>query len=128
MPPPGTIIWTWGWWHPRPQYPERRQYRCSGLLPLSPASWCYPADPSQTGAGRWGGLCHGSSRETTEDSDLDAVAGVCRDHDLDSVAEPMGCAIETSCNAMPTRRPLRQYPGWRDRQARTRATFTGPWK
>ena len=45
-----------------------------------------------------------------------------------STAEPMGCAIETSCNAVPTRRPLRQYPGWRDRHAWTRATFTGPWK
>src|SRR5215467_1355411 len=50
-------------------------YRRSGLLPLSPASWCYPADPSQTGAGRWGGLCHRSSREATENSHLDAVAG-----------------------------------------------------
>src|SRR5208282_1533544 len=82
MPPPGTIMWTWGWWHPRPQYPEHRQYGCSGLLPLSPASWCHPADSSQTEARRWGGLRHGSSREATEDSHLDAVAGVCRNHDL----------------------------------------------
>src|SRR6202030_1879239 len=33
-----------------------------------------------------------------------------------SMGGPMGCAIETSCNAGPARRPLRQYPGWRDRQ------------
>src|SRR5215469_6366902 len=69
-----------------PPVTERRQYRCSGLLPLSPASWCYPAGPSQTGAGRWDGLCRGSSREATEDSYLDAVAGVCRDHDLATTA------------------------------------------
>ena len=30
----------------------------SGLLPLSPASWCNPADSSQTESRRWGGLCH----------------------------------------------------------------------
>src|SRR4029077_490333 len=35
---------------------------------------------------RWGGLCHGSSREATEDSHLDAVAGVCRDRDLATAA------------------------------------------
>ena len=22
-PPPGTMIWACGWWHPRPEYPER---------------------------------------------------------------------------------------------------------
>src|SRR5215472_4273774 len=22
MPPPGTMIWACGWWHPRPQYPS----------------------------------------------------------------------------------------------------------
>src|ERR1700745_1586191 len=82
MPPPGTTQCRWGGWHPRPQYPERQYYRCSGLLPLSPASRCYPADSSQTGARRWGGLCHGSSRGATEDSHLDAVTGKCRDHDL----------------------------------------------
>src|SRR6476646_6191743 len=53
-------------WHPRPQYPVRGS--CSGLLPLSSASRCYPADPSQTEARRWGGLCHGPRREATEDS------------------------------------------------------------
>jgi hypothetical protein len=37
---------------------------------------CYLADPSQTEAGRWGGLCHGPSREAIEDSRLDAVARV----------------------------------------------------
>jgi hypothetical protein len=46
----------------------------------------------------------------------------------ETMGGPMGCAIETSCNAGPVRRPLRQYPGWRDRQARTRATFTAPRK
>src|SRR5215472_17316722 len=83
-PPPGTMMWACGWWHPLPQYPERRrgQYGCSGLLPLPPASWCYPPDPSQTAAGRRGGLCHGPSREATEDSRLDAVAGVRWDQDL----------------------------------------------
>jgi hypothetical protein len=25
IPPPGTIIWTCGWWHPPSQYPERRR-------------------------------------------------------------------------------------------------------
>jgi Transposase, Mutator family len=45
-----------------------------------------------------------------------------------STAEPMGWAIETSCNAGPTRRPWRQYPGWHDRHAWTRATFTAPRK
>src|SRR5215470_3603586 len=43
-------------------------------------------------------------------------------------AEPRGCAVETSCNAGSTSRPLRQYPGWRDRHACTRATCTVPWK
>src|SRR6516225_10150358 len=79
-PPPGTMIWACGWWHPRPQYPERGS--CSGPLPLSSASWCYLADPSQTEARRWGGLCHGPSREATEDSRLDAVGGVRRGQDL----------------------------------------------
>src|SRR5208337_3517037 len=51
-------------------------------LPLSPASWRHPADPSQTEARRWGGLCHGPRREATEDASLDAVAGMRRDHDL----------------------------------------------
>src|SRR5215813_823807 len=41
---------------------------------------------------------------------------------------PMGCAVKTSCNAGSTSPPLRQYPGWRDRHARTRATCTGPRK
>src|SRR5262249_5840134 len=71
-------------WHPPPQYPERR-YGCSGLLPLPPASWCDPPDPSQTEAGRWGGLCHGPSREATEDSRLDAVV-VRWDQDLATTA------------------------------------------
>ena len=43
-------------------------------------------------------------------------------------ANSTGCAVETSCNAVPTPRALRQYPGWRDRHAWTRATFTGPRK
>jgi type IV secretory pathway VirD2 relaxase len=52
------------------------------------------------------------------------------EHAVSSVlsAEPMGCAVETSCNAGAARRSLRQYPGWRDRHACTRATFTGPRK
>src|SRR5215469_12038284 len=79
-----AVLHSWGsamTKHPPPQYPERR-YGCSGLLPLPPASWCYPPDPSQTEAGRWGSLCHGPSREATEDSRLDAVAGVRRGQDL----------------------------------------------
>src|SRR5215471_3160548 len=43
-------------------------------------------------------------------------------------AEPMSCAVETSCNAGSISSPLRQYPGWRDRHACTRATCTGPRK
>ena len=55
-----VVLHTWGQnllQHPRPQYPECRYSGCPRFLPLPPASWCYPADPSQTEARRWSGLC-----------------------------------------------------------------------
>jgi hypothetical protein len=82
-----AVLHTWGQnllWYPRPQYPERGS--CSGPLPPSSASRCYLADPSQTEARRWGGLCHGPSREATEDSRLDAVGGVGRGQDMATTA------------------------------------------
>jgi hypothetical protein len=40
--------------------------------------------------------------------------------------EPTGCVIETSLSAVGGREALRQYPGWRARQAWLRARCTGP--
>ena len=47
---------------------------------------------------------------------------------VSSYPQSLDTPIERSCNAVPTRRARRQYPGWRDRHACTRATFTGPRK
>jgi hypothetical protein len=49
---------------------------------------------------------------------------------LDDVASPLACerCALTDTSAAPWQAALRQCPGWRDRHACTRATFTGPRK